>query len=218
MATYSKSKFPNVFLAKCEEQHEKGETITMQTKYGSEHEAIVFNLVFKQDGFFYYSVVRADGYNAQERAKRRAELYESAAHNAGKRAMQWHEKGQEGAEFLKLAEPIKVGHHSEKRHRALIERNQRRMTNMVKEYDRQEEMEELAKYWESKTDIINLSMPESLEYWEFKLEQAKQRHADLKSGKVKRDHSYSLTYAKKDVNNAETNLKIATLLWREKEQ
>lgn len=64
---------PNVFLAKCSEQHEKGETILVSTKYGKENESIVFNLMFEKDGFYYYSIVRADGFNVQEWAKQRAE-------------------------------------------------------------------------------------------------------------------------------------------------
>lgn len=50
MNTYYKFA-PNVFLAKCDEKHEKGETIEVTTKYGKENESIVFNLIFEKDGF-----------------------------------------------------------------------------------------------------------------------------------------------------------------------
>lgn len=72
MNTYYKF-CPNVFLAKCDAKHEKGEVINVTTKYGKENESIVFNLMFERDGFYYYSIVRADGFNAQEWAKQRAE-------------------------------------------------------------------------------------------------------------------------------------------------
>ena len=36
---------PNVFCAECTEEHEKGEIITLETKYGNEHECEVYNLV-----------------------------------------------------------------------------------------------------------------------------------------------------------------------------
>ena len=62
MNTYSKY-CPNVFVAKCEERHEKGETILVTTKYGKENEHIVHNLVMERGGFFYYSITRADGFN-----------------------------------------------------------------------------------------------------------------------------------------------------------
>jgi|GEM_PF-4988918 hypothetical protein len=72
MNTYYKF-VPNVFLAKCEEKYERGEEILVTTKYGKENESIVFNLIFEKDGFYYYSIVRADGFNVQEWAKQRAE-------------------------------------------------------------------------------------------------------------------------------------------------
>ena len=75
MNTYSKY-CANVFLAKCTELHDKGEIINLTTKYGQEHECIVFNLIYKKDGFYYYSIVRADGYNVQERAKAKAEKFQ----------------------------------------------------------------------------------------------------------------------------------------------
>lgn len=72
MNTYAKY-CPNVYVAKCDGQHEKGEVITVQTKYGKENECVVHNLVANKDGFFYYSIIRADGYNTQERARMKAE-------------------------------------------------------------------------------------------------------------------------------------------------
>jgi hypothetical protein len=40
-------------------------------------------------------------------------------------------------------------------------------------------------------------MPESLEYYEYELEKLKARHEGLKNGTIQREHSFSLTYAKK---------------------
>jgi hypothetical protein len=56
-------------------------------------------------------------------------------------------------------------------------------------------------------------MPECLEFYEFKLEQAKIKHEGLKNGTIERSHSFSLTYAKKEVNEAEKNIQIAKRLW-----
>lgn len=44
MNTYYKFA-PNVFLAKCDEKHERGEEILVTTKYGKENACIVFNLI-----------------------------------------------------------------------------------------------------------------------------------------------------------------------------
>ena len=211
--TYAKY-CPNVFLAKCAEKHEKGESIIVETKYGKENECIVFNLVLEgKDGFFYYSIVRADGFNVQEWAKRRAEKLNNAANNAEKKSIQYYEASKEGKGFLVLAEPIKIGHHSEKRHRALIERNYNRMANCVAYSDKAKDYEQRAEYWEKKADTINLSMPESLEYYEFLLEQAEAKHKGLKDGTIEKRHSYSLQYANKAKKEAASNLEIAKKLW-----
>lgn len=212
MNTYYKFA-PNVFLAQCTESHEKGEIIPVTTKYGKENDSIVFNLIGKKNGFYFYSIVRADGYNIQERAKAKAERLKSWALSADKKSDQLWEASNEGRDFLALGEPIKVGHHSEKRHRALIERNHNRMGKSIEMAEKATDYLSRAEYWESKTNEINLSMPESVEFYEYKLEKAKEYHEGLKSGKIERSHSYSLTYAKKDVNEAEKNLELAKKLW-----
>ncbi len=212
MNTYAKY-CPNVFLAKCTEKHEKGETITVTTQYGKENECIVFNLIFERDGFFYYSIVRADGYNTQERAKAKSERYEKWAQSAETKSTQYYEASNEGRDFLSLAEPIKIGHHSEKRHRALIDRNWARMGKSVEFSEKAEAHESKAEYWARKAKDINLSMPESLEFYEHELEKAKEKHEGLKNGTIPREHSYSLTYAKKEVNEIEKKLLTAKKLW-----
>lgn len=212
MNTYSKY-VPNVFLAKCDEKHEKGDVIPVTTKYGKENDSIVHNLIYERDGFFYYSIVRADGYNVQERAKAKAERYSNWAASAENKSNQYYEASNEGKDFLSLGEPIKVGHHSEKRHRALIERNWNRMGKSVEFSEKAESHESKADYWASRTNDINLSMPDSLEYYEFQLEKAKEKHEGLKSGAIPRSHSFSLTYAKKEVNEIEKKIVLAKRLW-----
>jgi len=117
MNTYHKY-IPNVFLAKSQDKHESGDEITLTTKYGTEHDCIVHNLIFEREGYYFYSITRADGFNTQERARRKVERLQGAAANAEKRASKYREAADEGKDFLVLAEPIKIGHHSEKRHRA----------------------------------------------------------------------------------------------------
>ena len=217
MNTYKKF-YPNVFVASCEGKHEKGEVINLTTKYGKEHECEVHNFLGQdREGKYLYSITRCDGFNSQERAKRKAERLENAAANAEKRGDDWREKAKEGRDFLVLAEPIKVGHHSEGRHRALIERNLKRMDNAMSEYKKIDSYESRAQWWANKAEEVNLSMPESLEYFEFKLEEAKKHHKLLKENPELRDHSYSLTYAKKAVNETEKNLKMAVRLWGSQE-
>jgi hypothetical protein len=212
MNTYAKY-CPNVFVAKCQEQYDKGETIEVETKYGKKNESIVFNLVAQKDGFFYYSIVRADGFDARAYAAKKAERLQSVANNAEAKSTQYFEASQEGKDFLVLGEPIKIGHHSEKRHRALIDRNWNRMAKCVEFDKKAKSYESRIEYWESRTDIINLSMPESMEYYEYKLQKATERHEGIKNGTIPKEHGYTLTYAKKEVNEMRKNLDIAIKLW-----
>ena len=204
---------PNVFLAKCAEKHEKGEEIIVTTKYGKENESIVFNLIFERDGYYYYSIVRADGFNVQEWAKQRAERRKEWAGSAERKSTEYYNKSNKDRDFLSLGEPIKVGHHSERRHRKAIDDAWNNMGKSVEMDKKAEEHERVAKYWEERAKTINLSMPESIDYYEEKLDKAKELHEGLKSGKYPRQHSYSLTYAKKDVNEMQKNYDLAVRLW-----
>ena len=72
-------------------------------------------------------------------------------------------------------------------------------------------------YWEAKSKQINLSMPESIEYYKALLERAEDYHAKIKNGELPREHAYSLTYAKKAVNDIRKDLDTAIKLWGDKE-
>lgn len=216
MNTYAKY-CPNVFVAKCTERHEKGETIEVTTKYGKENECIVFNLVAEKDGFYYYSIVRADGFNHQEWIRRRAERLQDRSDRASAKADHYYEKSNKDAEFLSLGEPIKVGHHSEAGHRKMIEDCQRNTRKFVEQFDKAQDLSSRADRVLSHENDINLSMPESIEYYMEKLEEAKEYHEGLKSGKYPRSHSYSLTYAKNAVNDLTKKVEIAVKLWGETE-
>lgn len=212
MNTYAKY-CPNVFLAKCEEKHEKGDIIEVTTKYGKENECEVHNLVMEKGGFFYYSITRTDGWNMQERAKAKAERYANAAANASAKADHYYERSMKDHDWLSLGEPIHVGHHSEKRHRKAIEDAWNNTGKMVEQMRKSEAFSDKAEAWESHANDINLSMPESVEYYKNMAEKTAKYHADMKAGIIPRSHSYSLTYAKKNANEAAKNYEIAKKMW-----
>lgn len=212
MNTYSKY-CPNVFLAKCTDQHERGAEIILTTKYGKENPSIVHNLIFEKDGYYYYSITRVDGFDHKEWALRRAMKYSSRSISAYNKAMEHRKKADRDKDFLSLLEPIKIGHHSEKRHRKAIQNAQDQMFKFVEYYKKSEELQDRISYWESKANEINLSMPDSLEYYEIELYKATEYHKAMKAGEIERRHSYSLTYAKKAVNELTKKYKIAQLLW-----
>lgn len=215
--TYSKF-FPNVFVAKCFEKHEQGEVIILTTKYGQEHENIIHNFLGKTtDNLFLYSITRLDGFNVQERAKKKAEKLQGYSNNAENRGTAFWKASHEGKDFLSLGEPIKIGHHSERRHRALIQRNWDRMDKSIAETQKAEDYRRRAEYWENKINVINLSMPESINFFEFKLEEAKKNHLFLKKNPKERKHNYSLTYASKEVKELTKKVNLAIRLWGDDE-
>ena len=84
------------------------------------------------------------------------------------------------------------------------------MDKCLEESKKAEEHESRSKYWKNKANEINLSMPESIEFFKFKLEEAKKTHKYYKENPDKREHSYSLTYAKK--------VNTAIILWGNEEE
>lgn len=204
---------PNVYLAKCEEKHEKYEIIEIETKYWKINEHIIHNLIAEKWWFYYYSITRNDWMNSQEFAKKKIEKLNNASVNAENKSTDYWKRSNEWSEFLSLAEPIKIWHHSEWRHRALMERNHKRMEKSIEYSNKASEYTDRVWYWEDKSTKIDLSMPESIEYYEYKLEQATLKHKWLKDWTIKKSHSYSLTYAKKESNEALKNLEYAKKLW-----
>ena len=200
---------PNVWVAECEEEYKKGDIITLVTKYNNHVECEVFNLINQKDGLFYYSIVRVD----ESYAERRAERYRNSAANHAVKSHDFYEKSQEGKEFLSLGEPIKVGHHSEKRHRALIERNNNRMGKCIEHRKLSENAERKAEYWDSRANNITLALPECYDFFKYKLDKAIELQKGLKDGSIPRTHSYSLPYATKNVKELKKKLEIAELLW-----
>lgn len=218
MNTYKKY-CPNVFVAQCDTEYKKGDIIILETKYGKEVENEVHNFLGKtRDGKFLYSITRTDGTTSQTRAADKASKLGGYADNADRRSTAYYEASQEGRDFLVLAEPIKVGHHSERRHRKLIERNWARMGKSVAESVKAEEYRRRAEYWEERASKIDLSMPDSLEYFEFELEKARNRHQFLKDNPDKREHSMSLQYANKVVKDLEEKVAYAIRLWGEEDE
>ena len=204
---------PNVWVAECDDEYEKGDIIELETKYGKTVECEVYNLVLQKDDKYYYSIVRLEDMTY---AQRKAEKYSNSAVNHRTKRDGYYKASNEGKEFLSLGEPIKVGHHSEKRHRALLERNWNRMGKSVEFAEKAKVSAGKAEYWANKAEEITLAMPESIDYFTEKLEKATAYHKGLKDGTIEKSHSYSLSYASKDVRELKKKVEIAELLWGEK--
>lgn len=216
MNTYKKF-CPNVFVAQCEDKQEKGSTIIVETKYGKKNEHLVHNCLgyVENEGkkFYWYSITRSDGFDNKARAKKKVENLNRYADNAKNRSDEWLEKSNEGRDFLSLGEPIKIGHHSENRHRALIERRHKRFDNAMSELDKEKAYRNRIDYWESLANKIDLSMPESLEVFPIQLAEAEEYHKFLKDNRKSRPHAMGLSYAKKKVNELTKKNNLAIRLW-----
>lgn len=212
MNTYTKY-CPNVWLAKCETEFKRGDIIQVANKYGKEADCEIHNLVVKNTNGYFYSITRCDGLNRQTYAERKAEKYQAWAQSAENKSSMFYEQSNEGRDFLSLGEPIKVGHHSEGRHRALIARNHARMGKSIEQSNKAESHEQKAAYWQHMTDKIDLSMPESIEYFTHVLENAAAHHQGLKDGTKERSHSMSLAYASKTVKELTAKIVTANKLW-----
>jgi len=204
---------PNVYVIESDKEYSKGDIIEVETRYGKINEVIIFNKVFSRNGLNYYSQVRADGFNIQERSLLKAQRYSEWSDSAAKKSGDAYRASNKHSDFLSLGEPIKVGHHSERRHRKMIEDAVRNMDHCIEFQKKADDHAERAAYWEFRVNDINLSMPESIDYYAHKLEQAKEKHLFYKKHPDKREHSYSLTYAKKAVNEAQKNYDTAVRLW-----
>ena len=208
---------PNVFVAKCEREHDKGEIIEVETRRGDLHECEVHNLVGRtKDGCFAYSITRTDGTNKATMAARRAERRREWAQKAEERSSRYFEKSEAAVSGIVPGQPILVGHHSEKRHRAAIDKSWAAMGRGVEEGEKAENHLGKAEYWDRKAEDITLDMPESLEYFKGQLEAAIEYHEGVKSGKYQREHAYTLTYAKKRVNELKQKVETAEKLWGER--
>jgi hypothetical protein len=204
---------PCVYVAECDEPHEKGDEITVTTQYGKENKCVVWNKVAEIKGKFYYSVTREDGYNVQERAKQKAGRYEEWAKHADEKSCERCTKAIDALKDIPFGQPILVDHYSAKAHRRAIEMSDNNMRKSVELMDKAETHANKAEYWKSMEDKIDLSMPESIEYYKNKLEQAKELHEGLKNGTIPREYGMQLQYAKNAINDMQKKYDTAVKLW-----
>lgn len=201
---------PNVWGMKSTENYKRGDLAIIETKHGKEVEVEVYNVLSSENNIKIYSIVRTD---SESYAERKARKYGEWADARARTSNEYFQASNESADFLRLAEPIKVGHHSECKHRALIEHNRKCMDKCV-EHDKAAQAHALkAEYWEKKAEEITLADPDCLEYFETKLSDALDEHGYLKNNPDKRPHDYALQYAKKAVDKMKKKVEMAKWLW-----
>lgn len=205
---------PIVFCLESQEIYKKDDVVKYLTKYGKEIELIIYKLIFSKNDLNYYSYLRTDGKNRKTVLGNKIEKRKEWAEARENKSNQYFMASKEGADFLALAEPIKIGHHSESRHRALIERNWNRMGKCVENSDKAKEHLEKAKNLEAMLNSeLPLDTPDCLDQIKTRLEKAEELHLFFKDNPEKRPHSFALSYAKKKVNDLTKKLDIAKNLW-----
>ena len=153
-----------------------GDAATIETRHGKEVNVTVWKKLGKhRDGGTMYSVTRDDGIDRKEWLKRKVERQQNAALRQEKNMADYHAKSRKHADFLSLGEPVKVGHHSERRHRKIIDDAWNNMGKSVAAADKAERHQDKAETLEQRLKRdINLDTPESVEF-------LTQRVADLEA-------------------------------------
>lgn len=188
-----------------------GDEAIITTRRGKEVEVIVWKRLCQKNDKTYYSVVRCDGFNRTEWTRRRMERAERSAAKNEQISADFFEKSKEGHDFLVLGEPIKVGHHSEKKHRALIERNHKRMEKAVEAMRKVEGYQDKADTLQRRlAKEINLDTPDSLEQLKQRVEDLETQRQAIKS----REHErWELSNLGANIRRYKKRLETAQELW-----
>jgi len=151
-----------VYCLEAEQQFNHGDVVTVPTRRGKEVEVTIWKHLFTKNGVSYHSYIRCDGINSGERLQTKAEKHRERAAKASAQSDHYYEKSNEHRDFLSLGEPIKVGHHSEKRHRRIIEQANTNMGKSVEASKKADELLERAAGAEAASDNIFIDTPECL--------------------------------------------------------
>ena len=188
-----------------------GDETTIATRRGKEVDVIVWKKLKQNDEFSFYSFVRQDGFCRTEWTRRKMERAENAATRQEKISNDEYEKAQEGKDFLVLGEPIKIGHHSEKRHRALIDRNWKRMGKSVAASEKAKEYDRKASELEYRLNKeINIDTPESIDLLKERIADLEEKREAIKA----RDHEkWELSNLGANIRRYKKRLETAQRLW-----
>lgn len=205
---------PKVFVLETEKEFKKNDVVEYTTKYGKVIELIIYKLIKSVNGINYYSYTRADGKNRKTILEAKIEKRRDWAESSEKKSDEYYQASKEGSDVIPFGQPILVGHHSERRHRALLDRNHKRMDKCVEYSQKAEDHILKAKNLEYKLKKeLPIDSPDCLDELREQLSNAKEVHKFYKENKEAREHAFSLTYANKKVKDLTKRLQIAENLW-----
>jgi len=205
---------PKVFVLETEKEFKKNDVVEYATKYGKIIELIIYKLIKSVNGINYYSYIRADGKNRKTILEAKIEKRKDWADSSEKKSDEYYQASKEGSNIIPFGQPIIVGHHSERRHRALIDRNHKRMDKCIEHRQKAQDHELKAENLEYKLkQELPIDTPNCLKDVKERLSEAKELHKFYKENKEAREHAFSLTYANKKVKDLTKRLQIAENLW-----
>lgn len=197
-----------------EENRTHGDIVTVETKYGKQVEAMIWKKLFSKasTGKTYYSYVRTDGFNRTAWLAKKAEQREASAERHNQKSDEYYARSQKDRDFLVLAEPIKVGHHSERHHRKIIQQAHDNMGKCVEASKKAEAFADKAETlaYRAQADI-NLDDPACLEQLAMKVQRLEAERKALKdSGTYE---SYQLSNMGANIRRYKERLETARKLW-----
>lgn len=121
------------------------------------------------------------------------EYYNKKAQQCDEESKQRYQNSRKLLDCVWGGQPILVGHHSEKKHRNLL----KNVDNLMRKSC---ELDDKAEYYKRKAESvgnggISILDENALDKLNTELTEAIQYHADMKAGKIEREHSHSLVYA-----------------------
>lgn len=204
-----------VYCLEAEQQFDHGDVVIVPTRRGKEVEVTIWKHLFTKNGVSYHSYIRCDGINSGERLQAKAEKHRERAAKASAQSDHYYEKSNEHRDFLSLGEPIKVGHHSEKRHRRIIEQANTNMGKSVEAANKASELLERAYGAEAASENIFIDTPECLPRLREKLERLTSIHEETKAQRKAGENisRYIISNRAANVRRVKKQLETAEKLW-----
>ena len=188
-----------------------GDSATIRTKHGKEVAVTVWKRLGYVGAFSLYSVVREDGKCKESFLRSKAEKRRESAERADARSQAYYERSRKDADFLSLGEPIKVGHHSERRHRKAIEDANKYIGKSCAESDKAEDYTHKAETLESRAEQdIALDTPDSIARLQAKIAMLEDKRATIK---VREHRAFELSNIGATIRRYGERLETARKLW-----
>jgi rubrerythrin len=140
-ATFEKVNFGGIpfWFVASEDDFSAGESVIIQLKYGGESKETICKYLGKssRSGEKIYSIIPNN--KTRNKKENRLEKRLNWVGSAENKSNEYYKKNTQYRDFLSLAEPIKIGHHSEKRHRGIFEKYENNMRKSI-EFDEKAEL------------------------------------------------------------------------------